>query len=600
MKFLKHNLTSVILVSVLFISIFTLVLAASYSYKQIQTLKESQKSVVRSYKIYVELEQLSAYVADAETGQRGFILTRDSIFLQPYYEALEKVKWSFARLSLLTEDNFQDKRSLDTLVYLLNQRFSFLDHVLGISDFEVNTPDTLKTLMYRGRDLMTLTLSQIDRMIFNELQFLKIRESEHADDVKLSPFSIFFVVLFSVFVFVISFYKINKDLKGLKKTNNQLMINNQIFDHSEQIADISHWYWDIKENKMTYSVNLYRLLGCDSKEFEPTFENFLKFVYPADRNLLVARNQKAASEMSPSMTYFRVVKKDGELRHFKSIGKLITDNYGNNFSIGINADITEQYTKEKIIREKISDLERSNKQLSAFSHVASHDLQEPLRKVQTFISRIKENDLKLLPENVRDYLSGIKKETIRMQKFISDLLLYSRTSKADKTFERADLNEILENSKRELSHRIEEKNVIINTTTDLPTINVIPFQIQQLFSNLISNSIKYNKPDHDPIIDITSEIVQGKDLPNCIADPEIKFHKITFSDNGIGFAPQYSEKIFTLFYRLHSNKEYTGTGIGLAICKIIVENHNGYIYASGEPDVGAIFTMYLPFRPMTS
>jgi signal transduction histidine kinase/CHASE3 domain sensor protein len=594
MKFLKHNLTSVVLVSVLVISVFMLLFAASISFRQIQTLRESQESVVRSYKIYVELEQLNSYAADAETGQRGYILTRDSIFLHPYYEALEKVKWSFARLNTLTADDYDQNKSLDTLVYLVNQRFTFLDHVLA-SEIEVTAPDTLKKLMLRGREMMDMTLSQIDRMIFTELQMLKQREADHDTDKKLSPFSILFIVIFSIFVFIVSFYKINNDLRGLAKSNNQLSINNKIFEYSEQIADISHWYWNIKENKLIYSMNLYHLLGCRNNEFEPTFENFLQFVHPADRPMLIEVRQKSTRELSPSMTFFRVRRKDGELRHFKTIGKLITDNFGNSFSIGIDADITDQYKKDKIISEKVVDLERSNKQLSAFSHIASHDLQEPLRKIQIFISRIKEADLKLIPENVKDYLSGIKKETIRMQKFITDLLLYARASKADKTFEVADLNEILENSKRELSHRIEEKNVIINSASDLPIMNVIPFQIQQLFSNLISNSIKYSKPDIKPIIDITSETVQSKDVPQVTGDTD-RFYKISFSDNGIGFDQQYAEKIFTLFYRLHNNKEYTGTGIGLAICRIIVENHKGYIYAKGIPGKGSTFSIYLPAK----
>ena len=205
MKFLKHNLTSVMLVSVLVISIFMLLFAASLSYRQIQTLKKSQKSVVHSYQIYVELEQLNSYAADAETGQRGFILTRDSIFLQPYFEALEKVKWSFARLNSLTADNFRQKRSLDSLVFLVNQRFSFLDHVLNNDAIEVSTPDTLKKLMLRGRDMMVLSLSQIDKMIFNELQILKQRETEHENDVKFSPFSI----LLRSSIFIIRFYKLH-------------------------------------------------------------------------------------------------------------------------------------------------------------------------------------------------------------------------------------------------------------------------------------------------------------------------------------------------------------------------------------------------------
>lgn len=594
MRFLKHNLTSIFLVTVLVLSIFMLLFAASISYKQVRTLKQSQESVRRSYKIYLELEQLNSFLTDAETGQRGFLLTHDSIFLQPYYEALEKIKWSFSRLDSFAEGDYEKKKNLDTLVYLINQRLIFLDHVMSNSDIRVETPDTLHYMMIRGKELMTMSLAQIDRMVFDELQLLKQRELEHENDLQLSPVSILLVVLISITVFILSFYRISKDMKELANERNQLVISNKIFDHAEQIADISHWYWDVKENRMNYSVNLYHLLGCRANEFDPTFDNFLQFVHPSDRHVLIENKKKVQRELIPSTTFYRILRKDGELRYFKSVGKFITDEFGKNISIGIHADITEQHKKDKVLGEKLADLERSNRQLSAFSHIASHDLQEPLRKVQTFISRIKENDLKLVPENVRDYLSGIKKETIRMQKFITDLLLYSRASKADKTFEIADLNEILENSKKELSHRIEEKNAIINSSSDLPIMSVIPFQVQQLFSNLISNSIKYSKPDVPPIIDVSLERVLGKDVPGFAGEPDSRFYKINFSDNGIGFDQQYAEKIFTLFYRLHNNKEYTGTGIGLAICKIIVENHKGFIVAQGEQGRGSLFSIFLP------
>ena len=594
MNFLKHNLISILLVSVLVISIFTLLFAASISFKQIQSLIESEKLVVHSYKIYVELEQLNSYAKDAETGQRGFLLTGDSSFLHPYFDAFEKVNKSFDRLKLLIADNSQQHQSLDTLISLINQRFYFLDNVLSRNDFKVNISDTLKRLIVKGSDIMTLTHAQIDRMVINELHLLKKSEIDHEKDIKLSPFSLLFIVLFSLFVFIISFYKINKDLKRLTKTINQLLINNEIFEHSEQIADISHWYWDTSEDKLSYSTNLYHLLGCSPDEFEPTFGNFMEFVHPADRHLFIEGNQTTMRGLFPTMTFFRIIRKDGEIRHFKSIGKVITDNYGTGFSIGVNADITEQYYKDELIEEKLADLERSNNQLSAFNHIASHDLQEPLRKVQIFISRIREKDFESIPEKAKDYLSGIEKATYRMQKFIEDLLIYSRANKADKNFEPADLNEILENSKRDLSQRIEEKNVTINSLSLLPALNVIPFQIQQLFINIISNSIKYSKSEIDPVINVNTKIVEGKDIPGYPKKTDNRFYMISFSDNGIGFDQQYAENIFTLFYRLHSNKEYSGTGIGLAICKVIVENHRGFISAEGIPNVGSTFSIFLP------
>jgi PAS domain S-box-containing protein len=594
MNFLKHNLTPIVLVSVLVISIFTLFFAASISYKQIASRTSSERQVVNSYRIYVELEQLNSNAKDAESSQRGFLLTNDSTFLHAYFNALNKVENSFASLKLLTQEKQMQRLSLDTLIMLVNQRISYLNEVLSRNDLRFPTSDSLSRVLKKGRNIMNMTQQQIDIMVNNEIRLLENRELQHVNDISFPPFSILFIVLFSLSVFIIAFYRINTDLKGLAKTNNQLLINSEIFEHSEQIANISYWYWDIKEDKLTFSNNLYRLLGCEPHEFEPTFENFIEFIHPDDRHLLLNRAQNTQTEIVPAMTYFRVIRKDGIIRHFKSIGKLITDNYGARFSIGINADITEQYDKDKLLEQKLDDLERSNKQLSAFNHIASHDLQEPLRKVQTFISRIREVDPASVPDKVKDYLTGVEKATNRMQKFIMDLLLYSRANKADKKFERADLNEILENSKRDLSQRIEEKNAVINCISPLPQLFVIPFQIHQLFINIISNSIKYSKPGIDPVINIKTKVVKGKDVPGYTEDSDRRFYKISFSDNGIGFDQQYTEHIFTLFYRLHSNKEYTGTGIGLAICKIIVENHKGFILAEGIPNIGSTFYVYLP------
>jgi signal transduction histidine kinase/CHASE3 domain sensor protein len=594
MKFLKHNLTPIVLVSVLVISIFTLFFAANITYRQIIARTESERQVVNSYRIYVELEQLSSNTKDAESSERAFLLTNDSSFLRSYFDALNKVENSFANLRLLTQENTKQVSRLDTLTTVINQRISYLTGVLSRNDIDLTTSDTLTNIILKGRELMALAQSNIDEMVTNELDLLENRELLHLNDITFPPFSIIFIVLFSLMVFIVSFFKINNDLKGLAITNNQLLINSEIFEHSEQIADLSYWYWDIKEDKLNFSNNLYRLLGCDPNEFEPSFENFLDFIHPDDRYLLLDGRHNAMKDILPSMIYFRVIRKDGVIRHFKSIGKQITDNYGTRFTIGINADITEQYSKAKFLEQKLEDLERSNKQLSAFNHIASHDLQEPLRKIQTFISRIREVDSATIPEKIVDYLSGVEKATGRMQKFILDLLLYSRANKADKRYERADLNELLEYSKRDLSQRIEEKNAVINCHSALPKLNVIPFQIQQLFVNIISNSIKYSKLGIDPVINIQTKVVKGKEIPGFTEDPDTRFYRISFSDNGIGFDQQYAEHIFTLFYRLHSNREYTGTGIGLAICKIIVENHKGFILAEGVPDEGSVFNVYLP------
>ena len=593
MKIPKHTLASILLISVLVISIFTLFFAASISYKQIQSLNDSGKGVLQSYKVNLELEQLKSYAHEAESSQRGYILTKDSTFLKTYRSALHKANQSLDNLRILTSDNFQQSKSLDTVYYLIHQRFDFLASVLKSDSYNVYATDNTKHMMIKGTGLMTLAQAEVDKMIANELQLLRSREMNHEKYIKFSPLSILLVVFLALSVFIIAYNKINKDLKNLTKTNNQLLINKEIFEHSEQIANISNWCWNRDDNKLTYSNNLYHLLGCKPNEIEAT-GNFIEFVHPDDRQFVFQSSQGASNELQGSVIFYRVIRKDGVLRYFKSSWKVITDNYGKTLIIGVNADITEQYNKDKMIEDKIADLEKSNKELSAFNHIASHDLQEPLRKVQTFISRIREKEYESFTEKVKDYFSGIERATARMQMFIEDLLRYSRANNVVKIFEMTDLNLILENTKQELSQRMEEKNVIIQSAFILPRLNVIPFQIQQLFNNILSNSIKYSKADVTPVISIDTQLVSAQDLPVPVVSSKSKYYKISISDNGIGFDPQHADDIFTLFYRLHNKSEYSGTGVGLAICKVIVENHKGFIRAEGIPNVGSTISFYLP------
>lgn len=593
MKIRNHTLASILLVSVLVISIFTLFFAASISFKQIQSLNDSGKGVLQSYKVHLELEQLKSYAKDAESSERGYLLTKDSAFLVAYQQALGKANGSLNNLKKLIEDNFLQIKNLVAVDQLFRQRFDFLETVLKSGSQQVYLSDSTKNVMAVGRQVMTRAEAHVDQMIAHELHLLRTREMNHERYIRFSPFSILFVVMLALSVFVIAYVKINKDLKILTKRNNQLLINKEIFEHSEQIANISNWCWNRDDNKLTYSNNLYRLVGCKPQDIEAA-GNFMEFVHPDDRQFVFESSQNATDDMVGSVIFYRVIRKDGALRYFKSSWKVITDNFGKSFVIGVNADITEQYNKDNMIEDKIKDLEKSNKKLSAFNHIASHDLQEPLRKVQIFISRIRENDFDSFPENVKDYFAGIERAIFRMQRFIEDLLLYSRASNVEKVFELTDLNLILENARQELSQRIEEKNALILTSTFLPTLSVIPFQIQQLFNNLLSNSIKYSKPNVSPVISISSRMVSAKGLAVSMGNLKSRYFKISFSDNGIGFDSKHSEEIFKLFYRLHSKTEFSGTGVGLAICKVIIENHKGFIKAESTPNEGTTISFYLP------
>ena len=252
------------------------------------------------------------------------------------------------------------------------------------------------------------------------------------------------------------------------------------------------------------------------------------------------------------------------------------------------------------LEDKNEELLKMNKELQAFTYVSSHDLQEPLRKIQNFISHLLEKDKQTLSEKGTDYFRRIQESAKRMQTLIQDLLAFSHINKTDRIFENASLYIIIEQVKADLAETIQEKNATIQTG-EMCDVKIIPFLIHQLFYNLISNSIKFSIPGKAAYIIINSKIDEGINLnnerPAQLADrlsPKKRYCHISLTDNGIGFDPQYKDRIFGLFQRLHGKEEYPGTGVGLAIVKKIVDNHNGIITASGGINEGARFDIYIP------
>ena len=259
----------------------------------------------------------------------------------------------------------------------------------------------------------------------------------------------------------------------------------------------------------------------------------------------------------------------------------------------VASDITELKQAQKELQAYAAKLAESNQELQEFAYVASHDLQEPLRKVAAFGDRLKTTYGANLGDKGLDYLSRMLNAATRMQTLINDLLMFSRVTTAAKPFEPVDLETVVQEVLSDLEIKIAETNAEVEIAS-LPTVMADGLQMRQLFQNLIGNALKFSRQDVPPDIDIRSETCRSQNLPEAIESQSENFACIKVKDNGIGFDQKYADKIFGVFQRLHTRSEYSGSGIGLSICQKIVKRHGGAIRVESKPDHGATFTVIFP------
>lgn len=259
-------------------------------------------------------------------------------------------------------------------------------------------------------------------------------------------------------------------------------------------------------------------------------------------------------------------------------------------------DITESKVMQQQLEKMVEELKRSNEYLEQFAYIASHDLQEPLRKIGSFSNLLIQNYASSLDETARDYLNRLSNSSMRMQAFVRNLLSYSRLTVGNEQMRHVSLNRILTEVLLDFDEIIREKYAQISFSA-LPVVQGNATQLQQLFQNLISNALKFSQTGKAPVVQINSRIIDSKDLK----DTSFLQHKgqwlvIELTDNGIGFEEKHQERVFQLFQRLHGRNQYEGTGIGLALCKKVAELHGGTITARSTPGEGSTFTVFLPYQ----
>lgn len=392
----------------------------------------------------------------------------------------------------------------------------------------------------------------------------------------------------------------SRDITDEKLSRERIAESERRFKSVADTAPVMIWLTDLDKKAIFLNKNWSDFTGLSEKE--GLGNGWASVVHPQDKFTTSAAFTRAYETRSNYNKELRIKRKDGKYRWVQDHAVPRYDSEGVFIGfIGTSVDVDEQKNAKIILENKVEErtadlldaneqLIRTNTELEQFAYVSSHDLQEPLRKIQTFAEMLSETAQ--LDEKSQTYLDKINSSAQRMSNLIKDLLSYSRLSKTDERFVKTDLNEVLKSIKNDFEILIMQKNAVI-FNSDLPSINAIPVQINQLFYNLISNSLKFSETD--PMIRISSEPVTEEELHNI---PGLrtgdKYIHLIFSDNGIGFSQEHADQIFVIFQRLNDKQKFSGTGIGLAMCKKIVENHNGYISATGEVGKGARFDIYLP------
>lgn len=390
---------------------------------------------------------------------------------------------------------------------------------------------------------------------------------------------------------------INRDVTEKTQMLHDLMHYKRIVGQKEEFLNVGNWELDLATNKMTWSQGMYQLLGYgphDTKEEIDLFEFYRLHMQPEE---IKKSNQAIQEIIDTGETYVRqsvLMSRDGASKVVEVFGKVLKDQQGAPAKVlGTVRDVTRLKEYEQELEIKVRELNRSNHELEEFAYVASHDLQEPLRKLTTFGERLKSKCADQLTEEGNLYLNRMMASAENMRILIENLLEFSRVTRSPNPFERRDLGEVVKEALNDQYLDVEEGKADIQVY-DLPSLEMVTPQMRQLFNNLLSNAIKFRRKGVIPKITIKSEKLTKTEKDKLKLRNGNLYYRIMVADNGIGFEKTYSEKIFQLFQRLHGKAEYPGSGMGLAICRKITDNHQGLIMAESTPGQGSTFSIILP------
>lgn len=389
---------------------------------------------------------------------------------------------------------------------------------------------------------------------------------------------------------------INRDISDQYQQLVEYKANKEFQKETESLLNYGMFIWNADSRLISWSDGLYELFEYKKNEVQTpiTMRWYMNQVVDDDRDRVQKIMEEAITNRNEFEMEYSILTGKGNLKIVNTKGSVLVD-YRNipTRIIGNTRDITHLKKVEVELQRNIRELNRSNKELEEFAYAASHDLQEPLRKITTFGSRLSHKFSSELGDEGRMYITRMQSATDHMRNLIENLLELSRVSRNRQPFEPVDLNLLLTDVLSDLELSIEEQAAEIQVG-HLPMVEGIPSLLRQLLANILSNSIKFHKPEETPFIRVSSRRLSKREKEEHFLPPSASYLQIDIQDQGIGFDQEYEQRIFQVFQRLHGKSAYPGSGLGLAICKRIAERHNGFISATGKDGEGALFSIILP------
>jgi PAS domain S-box-containing protein len=584
---------------------------------------QNENWVKHTMQVLNALGSLKGALMDAERSVRGYIITDEVGFLAPFQAAPASLTRIHDELAELTVDNSPQRQRLDGIEEIVRHRLNLLDELVKAHSERPQITDREKALVIEGGKAADSFIDQHAAMVAAEEQLLEDRR--HAVSMTMVTALLTTVMggALTIGMLILAKYFIRRELEARRHGEELHRQNEERFRAiSESLPQIV-WVARPDGFRQYFNKRWYNFTGLPLEQSSGF--GWTHNVHPEDRQSLNQATQQAVISSKPFEIEYRLRHRTGTYRWHLDRGIPLCDKTGHlvrwfgtatdiddrqrvrdeledrvrertsellDAVTELNSEARERERATEELRSAAAELARSNRELEQFAYVASHDLQEPLRKIQAFGDRLRSSYGNQLAEQGQEYITRMMSSAGRMRRLIDDLLSYSRVSTRPLPRTEVDLNETIRDVLIDLEELVNRTKARVDVAA-MPTIRADASQMRQLFQNLLENALKFHKPDTP-----TRVTIRAAQLPAHASDPEDSVERpavrIEVTDEGIGFDEEYRDRIFQVFQRLHPRSEYEGTGIGLAIVRKIVDRHGGTVSASSRPGHGATFAVILP------